>query len=92
MRHTMLRQCRFVDEVIPDIEWLTSREFLTKYKIDFVSHDAQPYLLGNRDGEDIFQWMKDANIFIETKRTEGVSTTDLLKCIRNTPENQVNTN
>lgn len=80
-RQAMLQQCRFVDEVIPDIEWAPTPEFLTKYKIDFVSHDNQPYLLGSGGDGDVYGWLKKAGLFIATSRTENVSTTKLRKDI-----------
>ena len=81
-RQRMVQQCRFVDEVIPDIEWTTSPEFLTKYKIDFVSHDSEPYLPGSGADGDVYGWLKKANLFIETKRTRDISTTELRNSVK----------
>lgn len=35
---------RWVDEVIPDAPWVISQEFIDKHNIDYVAHDALPYV------------------------------------------------
>ena len=37
-----MKHCRWVDEVIEDAPWVISKEFMDRYKIDFVAHDALP--------------------------------------------------
>ena len=47
-RAEILRQCRYVDEVLMDAPcWEFSPEFLEKNKIDFVAHDEAPYAATN---------------------------------------------
>lgn len=36
--------CRWVDEVVEDAPWVITQEFLDKHKIDYVAHDALPYV------------------------------------------------
>lgn len=38
-----VRHCRWVDEVAPDAPWTIDTDFLTKYNIDYVAHDEDPY-------------------------------------------------
>jgi len=35
---------RWVDEVIPDAPWVINQEFIDKHNIDYVAHDALPYV------------------------------------------------
>jgi choline-phosphate cytidylyltransferase len=35
---------RWVDEVIPDAPWVLTQEFIDKHQIDYVAHDALPYV------------------------------------------------
>jgi len=53
--------------------------FLDKYKIDFVAHDAIPYVdASGQAGGDVYQRIKESGRFMETKRTEGISTSDII--------------
>ena len=79
-RQEMLRHCRYVDEVIAEFSWGPTPEICAQYKIDFVAHDAVPYLYGCGDDGDCFGWAKRAGMFLETKRTPGVSSTEL-RCL-----------
>jgi cytidyltransferase-like protein len=44
-RYESLRHCKWVDEVIADAPWVITDEFLAKHDIDFVCHDALPYVV-----------------------------------------------
>jgi choline-phosphate cytidylyltransferase len=75
-RYESLRHCKWVDEIIPDAPWIITQDFLEKHKIDFVAHDAIPYATGAMD--DVYAFVKESGKFLATKRTSGVSTTDLI--------------
>lgn len=62
--------------MLTDIPWIPTVEFLDAHDIDFVAHDALPYVSG--DHEDVYAEVKNAGRFQETKRTDGVSTSDLI--------------
>lgn len=47
-RYESLRHCKWVDEVIADAPWVITDEFLEKHDIDFVCHDALPYVVRAR--------------------------------------------
>lgn len=78
-RYESLRHCKWVDEVIPDAPWVVTKEFLDKHKIDFVCHDDIPY--ASAGSSDVYADIKNMGRFHATKRTEGVSTTDLINRI-----------
>ncbi|KAK7303865.1 hypothetical protein RJT34_14782 [Clitoria ternatea] len=77
-RHESLRHCKWVDEVIPDAPWVITQEFLDKHQIDYVAHDALPYADASGSGKDVFEYVKSIGKFKETKRTEGISTSDII--------------
>ncbi|XP_021275152.1 choline-phosphate cytidylyltransferase 2 [Herrania umbratica] len=77
-RYESLRHCKWVDEVIPDAPWVINQEFLDKHKIDYVAHDSLPYADASGAGNDVYEFVKAAGKFKETKRTEGISTSDII--------------
>uniref|UniRef100_A0A1D1XTF8 choline-phosphate cytidylyltransferase n=1 Tax=Anthurium amnicola TaxID=1678845 RepID=A0A1D1XTF8_9ARAE len=77
-RYESLRHCRWVDEVIPDAPWVITQEFLDKHKIDCVAHDSLPYADASGAGKDVYEFVKAVGKFKETKRTEGISTSDVI--------------
>ncbi|BAF22966.1 choline-phosphate cytidylyltransferase 2 [Oryza sativa Japonica Group] len=77
-RYESLRHCKWVDEVIPDAPWVINQEFLDKHRIDYVAHDALPYADTSGAANDVYEFVKAVGKFKETKRTEGVSTSDII--------------
>ncbi|KAF8627592.1 hypothetical protein AX17_006165 [Amanita inopinata Kibby_2008] len=73
------RHCRWVDEVIPDAPWVISDDFLGKHQIDYVAHDEDPYAGAGQ--LDVYSRIKDQGKFLPTRRTPGISTSDLLERI-----------
>lgn len=84
----MAQAVKWVDEVIPDAPYAITEEFMKKlfdeYNIDYIIHGDDPCLLP--DGSDAYALAKRAGRFKQIKRTEGVSTTDIvgrmLLCVR----------
>ncbi|KAI6015693.1 hypothetical protein EDC04DRAFT_2947557 [Pisolithus marmoratus] len=74
-----VRHCRWVDEVIPDCPWILDPAFLDKWKIDYVAHDEVPYSAEGHD--DVYTFVKQQGKFLPTRRTPGVSTSDILERI-----------
>jgi len=77
-RYESLRHCKWVDEVIPDAPWVVTEEFLNKHNIDFVAHDSLPYADASGASNDVYEFVKKLGKFKETKRTEGISTSDII--------------
>lgn len=75
-RYEAIRHCRYVDEIIRDVPWKITDEFLAKHKIDFVAQDSTPYVTA--DSDDLYSEIKEKGLFVATKRTEGVSTSDIV--------------
>ncbi|KAJ6967676.1 choline-phosphate cytidylyltransferase 1-like [Populus alba x Populus x berolinensis] len=77
-RYESLRHCKWVDEVIPDAPWVIDQEFLDKHNIDYVAHDSLPYADASGAGKDVYEFVKKVGRFKETKRTDGISTSDII--------------
>ncbi|KAK9937216.1 hypothetical protein M0R45_014020 [Rubus argutus] len=77
-RYESLRHCKWVDEVIPDAPWVLTQEFLDKHQIDYVAHDSLPYADASGAGKDVYEFVKSVGKFKETKRTDGISTSDII--------------
>uniref|UniRef100_A0A0E0AR56 choline-phosphate cytidylyltransferase n=1 Tax=Oryza glumipatula TaxID=40148 RepID=A0A0E0AR56_9ORYZ len=82
-RYESLRHCKQVFTssialVIPDAPWVINQEFLDKHRIDYVAHDALPYADTSGAANDVYEFVKAVGKFKETKRTEGVSTSDII--------------
>jgi len=79
-RYIALSTCKFVSEVIGDAPYVVKKDFMdeliTKYNIDYVVHGDDPCF--GPDGEDAYAYPKSIGRFKLIKRTEGVSTTDIV--------------
>ncbi|KAF9028038.1 hypothetical protein BDZ89DRAFT_1133853 [Hymenopellis radicata] len=73
------RHCRWVDEVVPEAPWIIDQAFLDRWNIDYVAHDEDPYVADGH--EDVYSFVKSQGKFIPTRRTPGVSTSELLERI-----------
>ncbi|EJU00581.1 hypothetical protein DACRYDRAFT_23020 [Dacryopinax primogenitus] len=74
-----VRQCKYVDEVVPDAPWVINDAFLEKHMIDYVAHDEEPYKSLTHD--DVYAHIKEIGKFLPTRRTPGISTSELLERI-----------
>ena len=87
-RMIMVNAVKWVDEVIPEAPYAITEEFMKKlfdeYKIDYIIHGDDPCVLP--DGTDAYAHAKKAGRYKQIKRTEGVSSTDIvgrmLLCVR----------
>lgn len=69
-----------MDEVIANAPYAITEQFMHKlfndYKIDYIIHGDDPCLLP--DGTDAYALAKRAGRYKQIKRTEGVSSTDIV--------------
>ncbi|XP_047254125.1 ethanolamine-phosphate cytidylyltransferase isoform X2 [Capsicum annuum] len=87
-RMIMVGAVKWVDEVISDAPYAITEEFMRKlfdeYNIDYIIHGDDPCLLP--DGTDAYALAKKVGRYKQIKRTEGVSSTDIvgrmLLCVR----------
>uniref|UniRef100_A0A3Q2HLF9 ethanolamine-phosphate cytidylyltransferase n=2 Tax=Equus TaxID=9789 RepID=A0A3Q2HLF9_HORSE len=75
-RYRMVQAIKWVDEVVPAAPYVTTLETLDKYSCDFCVHGNDITL--TVDGRDTYEEVKQARRYRECKRTQGVSTTDLV--------------
>jgi len=75
-RAEAVAHCRYVDEVVMNSPWVVTKEFIEKYQIDFVVHGEDDSY--DEFGNDVYQGIKDMGKFTTIKRTDGISTSDLI--------------
>ncbi|XP_055553528.1 uncharacterized protein LOC130141259 isoform X2 [Falco biarmicus] len=75
-RYKMVQAIKWVDEIAPGAPYVTTLETLDKYNCDFCVHGDDITL--TIDGKDTYEEVKTAGRYRECKRTQGVSTTDLV--------------
>ncbi|KAF8783632.1 hypothetical protein HU200_000449 [Digitaria exilis] len=79
-RLTLVSGLKWVDEVIPNAPYEITEEFMNtlfkKYNIDYIIHGDDPCLLP--DGTDAYELAKKVGRYKQIKRTEGVSSTDIV--------------
>jgi len=76
LRYESVRHCKWTDEVVEDAPWEITQEFLDLHRIDFVAHDAIPYV--SAGSKDVYSFVKQKGMFLTTQRTEGISTSDII--------------
>ncbi|GJN36701.1 hypothetical protein PR202_gb25586 [Eleusine coracana subsp. coracana] len=79
-RLTLVSGLKWVDEVIPNAPYEITEDFMNslfnKYNIDYIIHGDDPCLLP--DGTDAYALAKKVGRYKQIKRTEGVSSTDIV--------------
>ncbi|ONK70632.1 uncharacterized protein A4U43_C05F35760 [Asparagus officinalis] len=79
-RLTLVSGLKWVDEVITNAPYEVNEQFMNilfnDYKIDYIIHGDDPCLLP--DGTDAYASAKKAGRYKQIKRTEGVSSTDIV--------------
>lgn len=78
-RCDVVRGCKWVDEVMEDVPYLVSDEYLLdivqRYRIDFVVHGDDPCIV---NGKNAYEGAIKLGKYLTIPRTEGVSTTDIV--------------
>ena len=71
-----MRHCKWIDEVIEGTPYTISVDTLDEYNCDYYAHgDDIPI---NENGDDAISDIRNSGRFRVFKRTEGVSTTDII--------------
>lgn len=82
-RLALVSGLKWVDQVIADAPYEITEEFMDRlfkeHKIDYIIHGDDPCLLP--DGTDAYALAKIAGRYKQIKRTEGVSSTDIVGTI-----------
>ncbi|GMH13618.1 hypothetical protein Nepgr_015459 [Nepenthes gracilis] len=85
-RLALVRGLKWVDEVIPNIPYSLTKQLmetlLNEHQIDYIVHGDDPCILP--DGTDGYALAKKAGRYKQIKRTEGVSSTDIVGRILST--------
>ncbi len=55
-RVAAVRQCRWVDEVVPDAPWAPDQAWIDKHRIDYIAHDEIVY--PSKDHDDVYAFIK----------------------------------
>lgn len=76
-RAAMIEACRWVDEVIVGVEYYVTPEILERVGCDFVAH-GDDVAIRKDTGKDAYEDVRNAGKLKIVKRTEGISTTDLI--------------
>jgi len=75
-RYKMVRGIKWVDEVVENAPYVTDLETMDKYRCDVCVHGDD--ITCTSEGVDTYHLVKAAGRYKECKRTEGVSTTNLV--------------
>jgi len=83
LRLALVSGLKWVDEVIANAPYAITEKFMNslfnEHKIDYIIHGDDPCLLP--DGTDAYALAKKAGRYKQIKRTEGVSSTDIVGTI-----------
>jgi len=75
-RYKMVRACKWADEVVEGAPYLMTLDTLDKYNCDFCVHGED--ISVDAEGRDVYEKVKQAGRYRTIKRTEGISTTELV--------------
>lgn len=94
-RFVAVSSVKWVDEVLTNVPYEVTAEFLDKlineHDIDIIVHGDDPCI--GADGQDVYRAVKEMGRFRTVKRTEGVSSTDIVgRMLLCTRDHHVNPN
>lgn len=80
-RYESVRACKWVDQLVTEVPYSFDtqeqlQEYIDRYQIDYIVHGDDPCF--TPDGRDVYEHVKAKGMFKAVKRTEGVSTTDIV--------------
>lgn len=80
-RSQVVKDCRYVDQIVENAPWEIDDTFLNHHRIDWVVHEDVPYVLGASNGNDVYARVKELGKFQHMGRTPSISTSDIKKRI-----------
>jgi ethanolamine-phosphate cytidylyltransferase len=80
-RLAIASSCKWVDEVVPDVPYIPTISFIDSLNCSHVAH-GDDLALG-ADGKCCYSELRKVDRLLVVKRTEGISTTDILKRLLN---------
>lgn len=75
-RGALIAACKWVDETVLDTPYTPTITLLEDLHIDYIAHGDDPCF--NENGEDVYAEFKKRDMFKMFKRTEGISTTEII--------------
>lgn len=79
-RRIAVASVKWVDEVIVNVPYVLTHDFLQslikEHNVDIIVHGDDPCI--GADGQDVYKVVKETGMFRTVKRTEGVSSTDIV--------------
>ena len=76
IKFILAKSCKWADEIVADVPYDPTIEILDKNNCSHVGHGDD--LIIGEDGQDMYAPFKEANRMVIFKRTEGISTTDIV--------------
>lgn len=77
-RKAIAQACKWVDEVADEVEYYVTLDILQRYQCDYVVH-GDDVAVRKDTGTDAYEEVKKAGKLKVIKRTEGISTTEMVK-------------
>ena len=75
-RYAAVRACKWVDQVVEGAPYTTQVNVLKQHNVDFCVHGED--ISFDEHGEDTYKAIKEAGMMKTVKRTDGVSSTDIV--------------
>lgn len=91
-RYEVVKSCRWVDKVVGNVPYVPSMKLIEEFGCDAAVHGDD--LVTDGDGTEVYKEIKAQGKFKEFKRTEGISTTEIVGRMmllenRSTNDNQI---
>lgn len=81
-RVQMVEALKWVDKVVTDAPYVTSVETVQQNDCDFCVHGSD--ITSTNEGEDCYREVKEAGLYVEVPRTQGISTSKLINRVLKT--------
>jgi cytidyltransferase-like protein len=75
-----ISSCKYIDEILSDVPWVITEEFMNKNNIDYIARESAPYV--SKDTDDIYAIPKKLNKFLPiVTYTSEISTSEIINRI-----------